>query len=157
METANPHVVFVLEGQRYALALEHVERLLRAVEITPLPDSFGTVCGVINVQGKVVPVLDLRRRFGLPGREIDVRDQLLVVRSGQTLIALPVDDTLGLVFEAEGEPLETGSDDTQHAYVSSVLPVGGDLVMVLDVAVLLTPSELHALSGIEQVEQDSRE
>lgn len=157
METANPHVVFVLEGQRYALALEQVERLLRAVEITPLPESFGMVCGVINLQGRVVPVLDLRRRFGLPGREIDVRDQLLVVRSGQTLIALPVDDTLGLVFEAEGEPLETGNNDSQHAYVSSVLPVGGDLVMVLDVAVLLTPSELRALSGIEQGELDGRE
>jgi purine-binding chemotaxis protein CheW len=157
METANPHVVFVLEGQRDALALEPGERLLRAVEITPLPESFGTVCGVINVQGTVIPVLDLRRRFGLPGREIDVRDQLLVVRSGQTLIALPVDDTVGLVFEAEGEPLETGGDDSQHAYVSAVLPVGGDLVMVLDVAELLTPSELRALSDIEQVEQDGRE
>jgi purine-binding chemotaxis protein CheW len=135
--------------------IEHVERLLRAVEITPLPESFGTICGVINVQGKVVPVLDLRRRFGLPGREIDVRDQLLVVRSGKTLIALPVDDTVGLVLEAEGEPLATG-DASQHAYVSSVLSVGGDLVMVLDVAALLTPSELHALSDIEQGEQDRR-
>ena len=157
METANPHVVFLLEGQRYALALEQVERLLRAVEITPLPESFGTVCGVVNVQGTVIPVLDLRRRFGVPEREIDVGDQLLVVRSGKTLIALPVDDTIGLVLEAAGEPLATGGGDSQPAYVSSVLPMGGDLVMVLDVAALLTPSELHALSDMDQSEQEGRE
>lgn len=72
MVTANPVVVLMLDDIRYAVALTSVERVVRAVEITPLPNAPDIVLGVINVQGRVVPVVDIRKRFRLPARAISV-------------------------------------------------------------------------------------
>ena len=56
-------VVFALDEPRYALPLSAVERVVRAVEITPLPKAPEIVLGVINMQGQVVPAVDIRKRF----------------------------------------------------------------------------------------------
>lgn len=62
-------VGLTLDGQRYALSLAQVERVIRAVEITPLPQAPEIITGVINVRGRVIPVVDIRKRFRLPVRE----------------------------------------------------------------------------------------
>lgn len=61
-------VVFRLDERRYALPLSVVERVIRAVEVTPLPKAPPIVLGAIDVQGRVVPVLNVRRRFLMPDR-----------------------------------------------------------------------------------------
>ncbi len=142
------HIAFSVNEQRYAVPLDDVERVLRAVEVTPLPETFGAVSGVINLQGRAIPVVDLRRRFKLVERELGPHDQLLVVRCASTTVALPVDETLGIVREEPGERLETGELVSQLNYVSSVLPIDGHMVMVLDVRQVLTPTELEALSAV---------
>jgi purine-binding chemotaxis protein CheW len=140
-------IAFSVDDQRYAVPLSDVERVLRAVEITPLPETFGAVGGVINLQGRAIPVVDLRRRFKLPERELSPHDQLLVVKCGSTTCAFPVDETLGIVDDEDGEGLEAGELVSQLSYVSSVLPADGHMVMVLDVRQVLTPSEMEALSA----------
>ncbi|MDB6169570.1 MAG: chemotaxis protein CheW, partial [Verrucomicrobia bacterium] len=75
-ETSAPTqiVVFRLDAQRYALSLTAVDRIARAVEITPLPNAPDIVLGVINVSGRVLPVLNLRRRFRMRERAISPAD-----------------------------------------------------------------------------------
>ena len=63
-------VVFALDDRRIALPLAAVERVVRAVEVTPLPKAPAVVLGAVNVQGNLVPVFHLRRRFRMPEREI---------------------------------------------------------------------------------------
>ena len=65
---ANHIVVFALDEQRYALHLLAVERVVRAVEVTALPEAPEIVLGVVNVKGRIVPVINVRRRFRLPER-----------------------------------------------------------------------------------------
>lgn len=65
-------VVFVIDGQRYALSLGAVERVLPMVAVSPLPAGPAIALGVINVHGTIVPVVDVRRRFGLPARDFGV-------------------------------------------------------------------------------------
>ena len=62
-------MVFTLDRQRYALPLSVVERVVRMIEITPVPHTPDIVLGVINAQGRVIPVVDIRRRFRLPTRQ----------------------------------------------------------------------------------------
>ena len=90
-------VVFFLEGRRYALPLDVVERIVRAVEVTPLPGSPSIVIGAIDVGGSVIPVLNVRQRFQLPEREISINDHLLVARIGRRAVALLIDDAYGIV------------------------------------------------------------
>jgi len=70
-------VVFELAGQKYALQLSAVQLVVRAVEITPLPKAPACVAGIINFQGRVVPVFNLRQRFQLPERELEWRNARL--------------------------------------------------------------------------------
>jgi len=71
-------VVFTLDEQRYALRLSAVERIVRVVEVPPLPKAPEIVLGIVNVQGRVLPVVNIRRRFRLPEREAGLRDQLIL-------------------------------------------------------------------------------
>jgi len=153
VDAVEEHILFSVEGQQYALKLAVVERVLRAVEITALPESFGVICGVINLQGGVIPVVDLRRRFGLPPRELDPSDQLLIVQSGSARVALPVDETLGIVREAVGDALQAGELGSQLSYVCAVIPLDGAMAMVIDMDRLLTPVEVESLAAIEQGSQ----
>jgi len=68
-------VVFDLEGQRYALPLGAVDRVLPMVAVSPLPKAPAIALGVINLHGQALPVLDIRRRFGLPTREYGLADR----------------------------------------------------------------------------------
>ena len=87
-------VVFGIEGQRYALPLHAVERVLPMVAVSPLPQAPAVALGVMNLHGQVLPVLDLRRRFGLPPRDYGLTARLLVTRTGRRILALAVDEVL---------------------------------------------------------------
>lgn len=93
----SPFVVFKLETLFLALPLDRVLRTVRAVAATPLPQAPEIVCGVVNVQGRIVPVVNLRRRFGLPERETGLTDQLLIARSATRIVAMVVDAVAGVV------------------------------------------------------------
>lgn len=89
-------VVFDIEGQRYALPLNEVERVLPMVAVSPLPKAPAVAIGVINLHGRIIPVLDVRRRFGLPSRDYGLTAHLLVARTIRRSLALPVDEVLGV-------------------------------------------------------------
>ena len=84
-------VVFTLDEQRYAVPLSAVERIVRLVEITPVPHTPEIILGVINVQGRILPVVNIRRRFRLPARELHPSDHLLIARTSKRTVALVVD------------------------------------------------------------------
>lgn len=84
-------LAFELSGQRYGLPLAAVLEVVRAVAITPLPGVPPVVEGAINVRGRVVPVLDLRARFGLPPHPLDPDQHLVLARTGRRLVAVRTD------------------------------------------------------------------
>ena len=98
-------IVFTLNQQRYALRLLAVTRVVWAVEIVPLPNAPAIVLGMINVQGRVIPVVDVHKRFGLPPRELELTDQFRIIAQTQRrAVALRVDGVTGL-FEFPDEQL----------------------------------------------------
>jgi purine-binding chemotaxis protein CheW len=97
-------LAFALDGERYALPAADVLEVQRAVAMAALPRSPAIVEGVINLRGKLVPVLDIRARLGLPPRPLRPADQLVVVRLGGTgvrgggrTVAIRVDRALDLL------------------------------------------------------------
>ncbi len=97
MSDLNQLVVFTLDEQRYALPLHDVERIVRAVEITRLPKAPETVLGVINVQGEIVPVVNIRSHIGLPGKEMSLNDQLIIAHTAKQSVVLLADAVDGVV------------------------------------------------------------
>lgn len=90
-------VTFTLDDQRYAVMLERVERVIRAVEPTPLPEAPPIILGVINLAGEVVPLVDVCKRLGRPGRELDPADHLIIARTPRRIVALAVDAVTGIM------------------------------------------------------------
>lgn len=89
-------VVFSIAGERYALNLPVVERVVRMVEVSPLPKAPVIVLGVINFHRQIIPVIDIRRRFGHSPGHYGLTSSLLVAQTSQRKLALPVDEVLGL-------------------------------------------------------------
>ena len=90
MYNSNSLFVFILDGNLYALHLPVVERVVQTVYVTPLPKAPDIVTGLVNVSGCVIPVINIRRRFRLPERNIDLNDQMIIARTKFGLVALVV-------------------------------------------------------------------
>lgn len=134
-------VLFTLDDQRYALRLDAVERVVRAVEITPLPKAPEIVIGVINVQGRIVPVVNIRRRFRLPERELKLSDQIVIARTSRRTVALVVDAVRG-VTELSGKQIVWPEDIVpQMQYVEGVVKLEDGLVLIHDLDRFLSLNE----------------
>ncbi len=106
--TTETWVLFSVDEQIYALDLWEVERVLRAVEVTPLPEVPAYVSGVIDVHSRVLPVVDLRLRFDRPTRAITSSDHMVMARTPTHSVILPVDTALGSVqIPSDSIPADT--------------------------------------------------
>jgi purine-binding chemotaxis protein CheW len=146
MAGAGRILVFTINDQKYAFQLTAVERIVRAVEVTPLPEAPAIVIGVINVHGRVLPVVDLRRRFRLAERAIDPDDQFIIAQSSTIAVALPVDATLGVVEDAAEERSTAAEIIPDANYVDYVLLNDAEMIFVLDVDTVMTDDEERALA-----------
>jgi len=138
-------VVFSLDEPRYALDLSTVERVVRAVEITPLPKAPEIVLGVINMQGQVIPVVDVRKRFRLPEREINIDDRFIISRTSRRLVALVADDVIG-VQKLENREIVSAEQALPFAeYIKGVAKMEEDLVLIYDLDQFLSLDEEQKL------------
>lgn len=121
-------LVFSFGGARHAVPLGLVERVTLAAALTDLPGAPPGVLGVLDLQGQVLPVFDLRTRLQYAARPLSPEDQFLVVRSPRRLIALVIDEALGVAECGEPQSLAV---DTASPFRGTVrLPDG--LVLVHD-------------------------
>ena len=138
-------VVFGLDAQRYALPLASVERIVRAVETTRLPNAPAIVLGAINVAGRVLPVLNLRRRFGLPEREINPADQFLIAHTTRRTVVLVVDEALGMVECPATEIIQPTQIAPGLEQLRGVVRLDDGLVLIQDLEKFLSLDETRAL------------
>ena len=134
-------VVFELDEGRYGLPLELVERVVRVVEITPLPKAPAIVLGVINVQGRVIPVVNIRKRFRLTEREPGLSDQLIIARTPGRSVALLVDEVTGVLEYSEGEALPAEAIVRGTDYVAGVVKQSDGMVLIHDLGRFLSLDE----------------
>jgi len=138
-------VVFTLGEQRYALKLDAVERVLRAAEISPLPNTPEIVMGVINIRGQIVPVINTRRRFLLPEREISLTDLFIMARTSKRNVVLVADAVNGLV-ERSGRDVVTAEEILgELACVEGVIKLDDGLVFIHDLERCLSLEEERML------------
>jgi purine-binding chemotaxis protein CheW len=141
-------LVFTLDEPRYALDLSVVERVIRAVELTALPDSPPMVLGAINVHGQITPVVDLRRHLGLPPQALNPDRRLILARTESQRVALLVDNVAGIHDLAEGEWVAADDLLPGALYIHSMAKVGTDLVLICDLDQLLSLQERIDLAQV---------
>jgi purine-binding chemotaxis protein CheW len=143
--TERPLVVFALDDQRYALPLARVQRALRVVALTPLPQAPPIVLGIVDLAGVVVPVIDMRRRFNHPPRDVRLSDQLIVAATGTRTVALLVDDTEGVVEVSAANVVPAGEILPALERLDGVVKLESGLVLIHDLERLLSLEEETAI------------
>ena len=139
-------VVFRVDEQRFALPLSTVERLLRAVEITPVPDAPAIMLGAIDVHGRVLPVLDIRRRFRLPRRVLTPDHSFLIAHTSYGSIVLVVDEAEGVIERRDDEITPVASLPLAgNDQFPGVLTLDSGLALIQDLERFLSADETRAV------------
>ena len=138
-------VVFRIEEHNFAVEVSVVQRVVRAVEIAPLPDAPRGVLGVINLQGLIVPVFDLGSRLGYAHRELRASNHLLIVRTHWRTVALLADSVRGVVPRLDAQVTAASAILSDLALISGVMKLNGGIVLVHDVEKFLSIEDHTAL------------
>ncbi len=83
---------FWVDNQRFAISVSDIEKVIRAVAVTVVPDAKSVIYGMMDLHGRVIPVINLRERFNLTGKPIEMNDRFVIAKSGNKKFALVVDE-----------------------------------------------------------------
>lgn len=148
MGRMNKLLVFAMCDLRCALPLSDVERILHAVEIKPLPKAPEIVMGVINLKGRIFPVLNLRKFFCLPETGITLHDQIIIAHTASHPIAILVDNVLGIFEYNEPDIMTPEALFPGIECLEGVAKLGDGIIYIYSLDRLLSPQEK---SGIEHL------
>jgi len=133
------HVLFTLAGVEYALPFDSVLQMEGYAGATLVPGAPAYVDGIVTVRGMVVPVLDLRTRFGLPRAEIGLDTRIIVAECSGRVVALRVDsarEVLKLDIE-KNQPAPSIVSERSSGFVHAVHALGKRLLLLIDLPKLL--------------------
>ncbi|MEI9895029.1 MAG: chemotaxis protein CheW [Chthoniobacter sp.] len=138
-------VVFRIEKQRYGLLLSVVERIVRAAEVTVLPKAPAMVIGVLDVEGRVLPVLNIRQRLGLPEHQITPAEQFVIARTSRREIVFVVDEALGVIDLPPSGMVNATQIIPGLEQIRGVVQLPDGLVLIHDLEKFLSWEEERAL------------
>jgi purine-binding chemotaxis protein CheW len=148
------HIVGFRVGQEvFGVPIHLVHEIVRVPEITSVPDSPGCVQGVINLRGKIVSVVDLRRRFGAKEIKTNKKNRILVTEVGGKLVGLIVDSASEVLKIPENEiELPPVFDQGEGNYVTGVGKLNGRLIIMIDLNKILQKGELRRLGEFAEAQ-----
>jgi len=132
------YILFTVAGATYALPSGDVEHMEMVEQVTPVPHAAAFVDGVVLSRGQVVPVINLRARFGFPRAERHVRNRLLVVDAGGRRVGLLADEArefLAIPDDRIQPPHDAAG--LSGNYLHGVATLGSRIVLILDVKALV--------------------
>jgi purine-binding chemotaxis protein CheW len=153
---AGKYLTFVLGREEFAIRVLRVREIMGIQDITAVPQTPAYVKGVINLRGKVIPVVDLRLKFSLPEMEYTQRTCIIVVQVQAGGVSLQT----GIVVDEVSEVLTLAASDIEDtpdfgegaaaAYLLGMAKVKGKVKILLDIDQVLSGGELHRLDALAQ-------
>lgn len=144
-------VSFVIENEEFGVDILKVQEIIRTVEITRVPKSPDFVEGVINLRGKIVPVIDIRKRFGMAQRQHDNETRIVVVELTDKVVGFLV-DKVKEVIRVEKSVIEPPPELTTNIntnYITGVAKLQDRLLILLDLNKVLSSEEQEKLAEVE--------
>lgn len=145
------HIVgFRVGTETFGVPITCVHEIVRVPDITSVPDSPAFVEGVINLRGKIVSVVDLRKRFGATNIDPHKKNRVIVVESEGKLVGLIVDAASEVlrIPNADIEPPPTVLQNSESSYVTGVGKFQNRLIILVDLKRVLQRGELRKLSEV---------
>jgi len=145
MADTNQYLIFKLDERTFALSINSIKRIALAVEVTPLPESPGIVLGVINVNGQIIPVVSIRRRFGLEEKAIGLMDHFVIAKTSTRTVAIVVDDVVGIQRIALKSQVSKDAVLPEMKHVKGIIKIDGNIIMIHDIDDFLSLEESRAV------------
>lgn len=145
MDGIREFVVLQLDELRIALPLAVVERVIRATYVVCLPQAPDIVLGVVNVQGRIIPIVNTRRRFRLPHRDIALTDQFVIARTQRRPVALMADAVSGVLAYPEQDIVAADVILPGMEYVEGVARIKDGLILIHNLDTFLSLDEEKSL------------
>jgi purine-binding chemotaxis protein CheW len=153
----NQLVIFNLADEHYGVDIATVEGIIKMQTITAMPHTPEFVEGITNLRGAVLPVIDMRKRFGMPLSEVTRDTRIIVVEVNGITVGMIVDavnEVLRVPVDAiePPSPLVTTVDS---AFITGIAKVNDRLIILLDLGKVLSVQEQVELHSVHQVEPDA--
>jgi purine-binding chemotaxis protein CheW len=150
----NRFMIFVLDKEDYGISIKNVIEIVEMQKIIDVPDMPHYIKGIINLRGKIIPIMDLRLRFNIAAKEYDDRTCIIITNIEDYRVGLIVDRVEEVIEIAENniEPppkFKTGKGEI--SYISGLGKVGEKVKIILDVAKLLDQVDLEQID-IDNIE-----
>jgi purine-binding chemotaxis protein CheW len=155
-ERAGKYLTFIIGKEEFGVGVLKVREIMGIQDITAVPQTPPYLKGVINLRGKVIPVIDLRLKFGLPSIDYTQRTCIIVVqvKSGSALLlmGIVVDEVSEVITMASGDIEDTPDFGANVAttYILGMAKIKGKVKILLDINEVLTSQEIHGLEGLIQ-------
>jgi purine-binding chemotaxis protein CheW len=149
-------VIFVLAKEEFACNIADVREVLKMIRVTPLPRSLDFVEGVINLRGEVIPVIDLRKRFGLPAVDRTDESRIIIVEVEERMVGLTV-DSVSEVIRLSNKQIQEAPNQVAGEQTNLIMGVGKideRMLIILCLERILTSEEQIALSEISQASKE---
>lgn len=145
-------VTFSLLGEVFGLPILDVREIIRMTDITPVPQAPGFVEGVINLRGQILPVVDLRKRFGIQAREVDESTRVIVVELTNSAVGLIVDsvsEVLRIPADVVAPPPSLVAGSIGSEYIKGIGHYDERMIILIEMRKVFNEEEMGALEGIE--------
>jgi purine-binding chemotaxis protein CheW len=153
----NKLVVFHLDEQQFALHLSNVERIIHSIEIHPMPMAPEHISGIINYQGEFLPVVNIRKLFRLPVREIELTDQLIIANTDKNRLVLWVDSVDEIATMTDEEIANTDKILLDSGYVEGLFKLRDKIVLIHDLDKFITPEQIVKLKDAIQKQLEKQD
>jgi len=143
-------VIFKLDREEFAVDIYQVREVLNKTQITPLPRSPHYIEGVINLRGEVIPVIDLRKRFGLPELDSGERARVVIVEIQNNNVGLTVDSVTEVLRYSAGaiqQPPSRGSG-SRTDFIKGIAKLEERLLTILNLEKILTSDEVITMEEV---------
>lgn len=152
------YVTFQSGNEFFGIKIQYVNEIIVYQEITELPECEDYIKGLINLRGKIIPVVDVRLRFGQEPIPYNDRTCIIVLNVNDTVVGLIV-ERIAEVVEIPDEnilpsPTIRRSDKAHHVFVKSIGKVGDTVKLLLDPEKLLNDEDLAALEQVQNVAEE---
>ena len=136
-------ILFNLGDTLYGIPIEQVSEINRLEEITPLPKAPQFIEGVINLRGNVVPVIDLRKRFGMKQVERTNKNKIIILFIGKRLFGIIVDSVHEVITLTEDniEPSLPTASGLKAEFINSIGKYNDKLIIILEITQIVTSTE----------------
>ncbi|MFB6357062.1 MAG: chemotaxis protein CheW [bacterium] len=152
MELAGKYLTFNLKEEKYGISIRPIDDIIEFQEYTEVPQTSDYLQGVINLRGSVVPVIDLRKKFGMEEEEYDRKTCIIVVTIEDMQTGIIVDFVNEVLELSDGEidPAPSMGHQIRQEFIAGMGKRGDDVIILLDLDNILAEEEAEELKRVQE-------